>query len=199
MDNLVIAISSRALFDLIESHNLYESQGLEAYHSYQVEHEDEPLSPGVAFDLVKKLLALNDNRKLKTKIEVILLSRNTADTGLRVFNSINHHKLNITRAAFTGGGSTHPYVKAFKAHLFLSADGNDVRLALDNGDAAAQIIPSAKKNQSSKQVRVAFDGDSVLFSDEAERVYQELGLTEFEESEKNLQKFLFPAGHLKSS
>jgi 5'-nucleotidase len=101
-DHIVIAISSRALFNLTESHKIYESEGVEAYCKYQVDHEDEPLEPGVAFDLVRKLLAINDNKKLLTKIEVILLSRNSADTGLRIFNSINHHKLNIKRAAFTG-------------------------------------------------------------------------------------------------
>lgn len=196
-EKLVVAISSRALFDLIESHHVYESEGIEAYCKYQIDHEDEPLEPGVAFDLVKKLLALNDNVSLKTKIEVILLSRNSTDTGLRVFNSISHHNLNITRAAFTGGGSTHPYVTAFKAHLFLSADGNDVRLALDNGEAAAQILPSEKTSQSSDQVRIAFDGDSVLFSDEAERVFQEQGLTAFEESEKLSAKTPLSSGPFK--
>ena len=195
--SLVIAISSRALFDLIESHHVYEDEGVEAYYKYQIEHEEDPLSPGVAFDLVKKLLALNSGTKANPRVEVILLSRNSADTGLRIFNSINHHQLSITRAAFTGGASTHPYLSAFGAHLFLSADGNDVRLALENGDAAAQILPSAKKNQSSDQVRIAFDGDSVLFSDEAERIYQEQGLTAFEENEKLSAKTPLPCGPFK--
>jgi len=196
-EKLVVAISSRALFDLIESHQVYECEGVEAYCKYQIDREDDPLLPGVAFDLVKKLLALNSDNKSNPKVEVILLSRNSADTGLRVFNSINHHGLSITRAAFTSGASTHPYVSAFGAHLFLSADSNDVRLALDNGDAAAQILPSAKKNQSSDQVRIAFDGDSVLFSDEAERVYQEQGLTAFEESEKLSAKTPLSSGPFK--
>lgn len=196
-EKLVVAISSRALFDLIESHQVYEGEGVEAYCKYQIDREDDPLLPGVAFDLVKKLLALNSDNKSNPKVEVILLSRNSADTGLRVFNSINHHGLSITRAAFTSGASTHPYVSAFGAHLFLSADSNDVRLALDNGDAAAQILPSAKKNQSSDQVRIAFDGDSVLFSDEAERVYQEQGLTAFEESEKLSAKTPLSSGPFK--
>ena len=196
-EKLVVAISSRALFDLIESHQIYEGEGVEAYCKYQIDREDDPLLPGVAFDLVKKLLALNSDNKSNPKVEIILLSRNSADTGLRVFNSINHHGLSITRAAFTSGASTHPYVSAFGAHLFLSADSNDVRLALDNGDAAAQILPSAKKNQSSDQVRIAFDGDSVLFSDEAERIYQEQGLTAFEESEKLSAKTPLSGGPFK--
>lgn len=196
-DHIVIAISSRALFNLTESHKIYESEGVEAYCKYQIDHEDEPLEPGVAFDLVRKLLAINDIEKLSTKIEVILLSRNSADTGLRIFNSINHHKLNIKRAAFTGGESTHPYVSAFKAHLFLSADANDVSLALEAGDAAATILPSETKKESAKQVRIAFDGDSVIFSDEAERIFQSQGLKVFEESEKLSAKTALSGGPFK--
>jgi len=197
-DKLVIAISSRALFDLIDSHQVFEGEGVEAYCKYQIDREDEPLAPGVAFELVRKLLALNSDNKANPKVEVILLSRNSSDTGLRIFNSINHHDLRITRAAFTSGASTHPYVSAFGAHLFLSADSNDVRLALDNGDAAAQILPSAKKKQLSDQVRIAFDGDSVLFSDESERIYQERGLTAFEENEKLTAKTPLSGGPFKN-
>jgi 5'-nucleotidase len=196
-EKLTIAISSRALFDLIESHQVYEGEGVEAYCKYQIAHEDEPLQPGVAFNLVKKLLAINDNDKANPKIEVILLSRNSADTGLRVFNSINHHHLKITRAAFTSGSSTHPYLSAFGAHLFLSADADDVKLALEDGDAAAAILPSAKKNQNSSQVRIAFDGDAVIFSDEAERIFQEHGLNAFEESEKQSAKKPLSGGPFK--
>ena len=197
-EKLTIAISSRALFDLIESHQVYEGEGVEAYCKYQIAHEDEPLQPGVAFNLVKKLLAINDNDKANPKIEVILLSRNSADTGLRVFNSINHHHLKITRAAFTSGSSTHPYLSAFGAHLFLSADADDVKLALEDGDAAATILPSAKKNQNSSQVRIAFDGDAVIFSDEAERIFQEHGLNAFEESERQSAKTPLSGGPFKN-
>ena len=138
---LVVAISSRALFDLSESHRIYTEAGVDAYHRYQVEHEDEILAAGPAFVLVKKLLRLN--RPDKQYVEVILLSRNSADTGLRVFNSIKHYGLDITRAAFTKGEPTSRYVPAFGAHLFLSADTGDVRRALDDGHAAATIVPSA--------------------------------------------------------
>ena len=138
---LVVAISSRALFDLTESHRIYTVDGVDAYHRYQVLHEDEVLAPGPAFVLVKKLLRLN--RPDKQYVEVILLSRNSADTGLRVFNSIKHYGLDITRAAFTKGEPTSRYVPAFGAHLFLSADQGDVRRALDEGHAAATIFPSA--------------------------------------------------------
>ena len=197
-DSLVIAISSRALFDLIESHQVYEVEGVEAYCKYQIAREDEPLSPGVAFDLVKKLLALNTSNLDHPKVEVILLSRNSADTGLRIFNSIHHHNLAITRAAFTRGKSTHPYVSAFGAHLFLSADANDVRQALDAGYAAATILPSAVSSSLTAQVRIAFDGDSVLFSDEAEKVFQAHGLDVFQESEKQSAKTPLSGGPFKN-
>src|SRR5215467_766410 len=178
---LVVAISSRALFDLSESHRIYTEAGVDAYHRYQVEHEDEILAAGPAFVLVKKLLRLN--RPDKQYVEVILLSRNSADTGLRVFNSIKHYGLDITRAAFTKGEPTSRYVPAFGAHLFLSADTGDVRRALDDGHAAATIFPSVSASTETDGLRIAFDGDAVLFSDEAERVYQEEGLAAFSNSE----------------
>jgi 5'-nucleotidase len=176
---LVVAISSRALFDLTESHRIYTESGVDAYHRYQVAHEDEVLEPGPAFALVKKLLRLN--RPDKQYVEVILLSRNSADTGLRVFNSIKHYGLDITRAAFTKGEATSRYVPAFGTHLFLSADTGDVRRALDDGHAAATIF--AGPPNESEDLRIAFDGDAVLFSDESERVYQEKGLKDFQQSE----------------
>jgi 5'-nucleotidase len=197
-EKLIIAISSRALFDLIESHQVYEGEGVDAYCKYQIEREEEPLNPGVAFDLVKKLLNLNKNQTNSPEIEVILLSRNSADTGLRVFNSIQYHGLKITRAAFTSGASTHPYVSAFGAHLFLSSDANEVRAALESGDAAATILPSTKKSLFIDQVRIAFDGDSVLFSDEAERIYQEQGLGAFEKNEIEAAKKPLLAGPFKN-
>jgi 5'-nucleotidase len=196
-EKLVIAISSRALFNMIESHQIYEGEGVEAYCEYQVSREDEPLEPGVAYELVKKLLALNKNKSNDQLVEVILLSRNSADTGLRVFNSINHHSLSITRAAFTSGASTHPYLSAFGTHLFLSADENDVRLALQAGDAAATILPSNRNNNHTNQVRIAFDGDSVIFSDEAELVFQSEGLNAFEKSEKASAKTPLSGGPFK--
>src|SRR5512135_1116567 len=178
---LVVAISSRALFDLTESHRIYTELGVEAYHRYQIEHEEELLEPGPAFSLAQKLLRLN--RPDKQYVEVILLSRNSADTGLRVFNSIKHYGLDITRAAFTKGEPTSRYVPAFGAHLFLSADTEDVRRALEDGYAAATIFPSVYRNETD-ELRIAFDGDAVLFSDEAERIYQAKGLDAFALSEK---------------
>jgi len=183
VDKLVIAISSRALFDLNDSHVIYEEQGLEAYQQYQIEHENEPLQPGGAFNLVKKLLHLNTLLDTQ-RVEVILLSRNSADTGLRVFNSIEHYGLPIIRAAFSGGMSPYRYISPFNCHLFLSMDGADVRQALEQGVAAATILPSAPQAASDTQVKFAFDGDAVLFSDEAERIYKSQGLEAFAKSEK---------------
>src|SRR5205814_2299724 len=133
-DKLVVAISSRALFDLSESHLIFTEQGVDAYQRYQIEHEDELLAPGPAFTLAKKMLRLN--RPEKQYVEVILLSRNSADTGLRVFNSIKHYGLDISRAAFTKGEPTSRYVPAFGSHLFLSADTEDVKRALDTARGA---------------------------------------------------------------
>jgi 5'-nucleotidase len=182
-EKLVIAISSRALFNLDESHQVYEKEGVEAYRKYQIDREDKPLSPGDAFHLVKKLLHINTLLSEK-RVEVILLSRNTADTGLRIFNSIEHHQLDITKAAFCGGASPYRYVSAFSSHLFLSTDGQDVRMALENGIAAAIIMPSKTANTDDFNLRFAFDGDSVLFSDEAERIYKFQGLDEFTRAER---------------
>ena len=180
-DKLVVAISSRALFDLTESHRVYTEAGVDAYQRYQIEHEEQMLAPGPAFVLVNKLLRLN--RADKQYVEVILLSRNSADTGLRVFNAIKHYGLDITRAAFTKGEPTSRYVPAFGAHLFLSADTEDVKRVLNDGYAAATIVPSTVGKNESDELRIAFDGDAVLFSDEAERVYQESGLAAFSKSE----------------
>ena len=145
-NKLVVAISSRALFNLDDSHAVYEEHGLEAYQQYQIEHEDEVLEPGDAFPLVNKLLGLNSLLDGEPRVEVILLSRNSADTGLRVFNSLEHYGLDITRAAFSGGVSPYRYVSAFGCHLFLSTHADDVRHALEQGIAAATFLPSGTNN-----------------------------------------------------
>jgi len=181
VDPLVIAISSRALFDLAESHKVFEEEGLDAYRNYQIAHEDEPLQPGDAFSLVKKLLRLNDLLE-GAPVEVILLSRNSADTGLRIFNSIQHYGLDISRAAFSGGDSPYRYISAFNSHLFLSTDGADVRHALELGVAAATILPSNASPAEGK-LKIAFDGDAVLFSDDSEKIYKNDGLEAFTKNE----------------
>lgn len=183
VSTLVIAISSRALFDLDASHEVFEKHGLEAYQQYQIEHENEPLPPGGAFALVEKFLGLNELIG-ESRVEVILLSRNSADTGLRVFNSIEHYGLPISRAAFCGGDSPYRYICPFNSHLFLSTDGADVRQALESGIAAATILPSQSSQASDRLLKFAFDGDAVLFSDEAEKIYKNSGLEAFAKSEK---------------
>jgi 5'-nucleotidase len=182
---LVVAISSRALFDLDESHRIFIEKGIAAYCQYQIENEDVPLEPGVAFPLVRKLLALNDTLSGKASVEVILLSRNSADTGLRIFNSIAHHGLTITRAAFSGGQDPFGYVSAMGAQLFLSANHEDVAKALDAGIAAATLMPgSSRSNHDDELLKIAFDGDAVIFSDEAEQIYRSSGLQVFEQTER---------------
>ncbi len=183
-NKLVIAISSRALFDLDASHAIYEQEGLAAYAAHQVANEDNPLQPGDAFPLVKKLLSINQLLGGEPHVEVILLSRNTADTGLRIFNSIQHYNLPIVRAAFCGGHSPYPYATAFGCHLFLSTEADDVRMALENNLAAATLLRSSKPSNDNGEIRFAFDGDAVLFSDEAERVFKTRGLDAFAASEK---------------
>ncbi len=183
VDKLVVAISSRALFDLSESHQVFLAQGVEAYRQYQIDHEDELLEPGDAFPLVQKLLGLNDSLG-QQRVEVVLVSRNSADPGLRVFSAIEHHGLGISRAAFVGGRSPYPYLAAFGCHLFLSTDAEDVRRALEAGFAAATILSGGARRAASDELRIAFDGDAVLFSDESERVYQQGGLEAFQANER---------------
>jgi len=185
-EKLVVAISSRALFDLSESHDLFEREGLEAYRGYQMARENEPLAPGIAFPLVQKLLRLNAAAPEAPRVEVILLSRNSADTGLRIFNSIERYGLEIVRAVFTGGASTSPYVNSFGAQLFLSANPETVAAALNAGIAAATILPSKAPQTASDKLRIAFDGDAVIFGDESERVSQEQGIEAFHRHEMEL-------------
>ncbi len=185
--DLVVAVSSRALFDLDESHKIYKTKGLDAFSRYQRKREDEPLERGVAFSLVKKLLSLNSDDS-PAKVEVVLVSRNNADTGLRIFNSIEHYGLNIVRAVFSGGEPISKYMDVFEAHLFLSANSDSVRQALDMGKAAATVLPSkapfSQDDDESSQVRIAFDGDAVLFSDESEIIFKTQGLQAFDDHER---------------
>lgn len=191
---LTVAVTSRALFDLEEGHALFERDGVDAYAHYQRAHEDDVLQPGVAFPVVRKLLALNWGALTEMpRVEVILLSRNSADTGLRIFNSIQHYGLGIVRATFTSGEATWPYVKPFGTDLFLSANPVSVRRALEHGIAAATIMPrmlgerveaaaAVTDNECSSlpvQLRIAFDGDAVIFGDEGERMSREQGVEAF--------------------
>jgi 5'-nucleotidase len=195
---LVLAISSRALFDLSDSHRVFEAEGLDAYSQHQIEHENDVLKPGDAFYIVQKLLRLNQLLPGNPRVEVILLSRNSGDTGLRVFNSIEHYGLNISRAAFCGGESPYRYVSAFGCHLFLSTHADDVRHALDHGIAAATLMPSQSVSAHGDQLRFAFDGDAVLFSDESERIFKQQGLQAFAENERAAAKTPLSGGPFKA-
>lgn len=183
---LVIGISSRALFNLEEENKIFEESGVEAYEKYQVEHEDQILQKGSAFQLVRAFLNLNQLQK-KRLVEVIVMSRNSPNTSLRIFNSIADYGLDITRAALTGGGEIAPYLKAFKTDLFLSAHELDVKQAINNDIAAGTILPGnlpTDLRTTVKQIRIAFDGDAVLFTAESERIYQQKGLEAFAENER---------------
>jgi len=180
---LVVAISSRALFDFEEENLVFEQSDDRAYMKLQLERLEEPAKPGVAFSLVKKLLAFNDAKT--QRVEVVILSRNDPVSGMRVFRSAQHYGLSIQRGSFTRGQSPWRYLKPLNANLFLSTHLSDVRAALDAGVPAAQVYPhSAHASEAHPhEVRIAFDGDAVLFSDEAERVFQSEGLSAFQAHE----------------
>jgi 5'-nucleotidase len=183
-DRLVIGIASSALFDLAESDTVFRHEGEESYRRYQEQHLNEPLGSGVAFPFVQRLLSLNDlvgaNDPL---VEVIVMSRNDPDTGLRVMRSVQHHGLDITRAIFTQGQSPYIYMPVLNMSLFLSANEGDVRKAVALGQPAGQVLESAYTDDGSNQLRIAFDFDGVLASDESEKVFQEHGLAGFRDHE----------------
>lgn len=191
---LVIGISSRALFNLEAENRIFEEHGLEAYTTYQIEHENDTLEEGPAFQLVKAFLRLNKPGE-KKMVEVIITSKNSPDTSLRIFKSIQDYGLDITRAALVSGGEVTPYLKAFKTDLFLSANASDVKKAVDHDIAAGRIItgtiPSSKQID---QIRIAFDGDAVLFAAESERIYKKQGFEAFIEHEKSHANDPLPRG-----
>lgn len=192
---LVVGVSSRALFDLERENRIYEEEGVAAYEEYQRAHEQEILQPGSAFQLVKAMLRLNEMSG-RRKTEIIIMSRNSADTSLRIFNSLKYYGLDVTRAALTGGQGLAPYLEAFRTDLFLSADAGDVQQAINGGIAAARIytenIPAP--GQELRQIRIAFDGDAVLFSDASERIYQEQGIDAFQAYEEQNARNPLPEG-----
>lgn len=194
---LVVAISSRALFDFEEENRIFEQGDDRAYMKLQLDKLDEPAKPGVAFSMVKKLLAFNSAGQ--QRVEVVILSRNDPVSGLRVFRSAQHYGLPIVRGSFTRGQSPWRYLKPLKANLFLSANPEDVRAALAEGFPAATVATHAARAQDThpNEVRIAFDGDAVLFSDEAERVFQNKGLDAFQSHEKRRAAKPLPPGPFK--
>lgn len=180
---LVVAISSRALFDFEAENRVFESGDDQAYMRFQLERLATPAQTGVAFSLVKKLLSFNTPEQ--QLVEVVILSRNDPVSGMRVFRSAQHYGLDISRGTFTGGEAPWRYLRPLRANLFLSTHLSDVRAALAVGVPAAQVYPHAAhaSDLHPQEVRIAFDGDAVLFSDEAEQVYQAQGLDAFHEHE----------------
>lgn len=178
-DKLVIAISSRALFDLEEENAIFDQEGLESYYKHQLENLDNPLAKGSGFRFVQNLLAINERFDNKL-IEVIILSRNNAATGLRIGRSIEHFNLDIERTGWTAGTPVARYLEAFKVDLFLSVHSADVEEAVNTGVAAATILPHTPiTSEENNIVKIAFDGDAVIFGDESEKIYQEGGLETF--------------------
>jgi 5'-nucleotidase len=182
----VVGISSRALFDLAEANRVFVEEGLAAYRAYQRAHEEEVLAPGTAFPLVRGLLSINDRARQRL-VEVIVISRNDAESAMRVFNSIEHYGLDITRGAFTNGGDSWRYIPPFHCSLFLSVEPSDVVAALLRGFAAALVLPppgGTSVDEEPFPVRIAFDGDAVLFGGESERLFRAEGLEAFQEHER---------------
>ncbi|WP_367870421.1 5'-nucleotidase [Luteolibacter sp. Populi] len=177
--HLVLGIASSALFDTRKEHEIYSTKGLDAYVDYQIEHENEPFAPGPAFPLVKALLKLNAAQQIRP-IEVVVMSQNEPAAGLRVMNSIEHHGLNMTRACFTGGASVANYLRSYNVSLFLSKNREDVEAALKERIAAGWLYDAPLgKILYDEALRIAFDGDAVIFSDESEKIYQERGIEAF--------------------
>ena len=194
---LVVAISSRALFDFEEENQIFEQGDDRAYMRLQLDRLELPAKPGVAFSLVQKLLAFNDAQT--QRVEVVILSRNDPVSGMRVFRSAQHYGLPIQRGSFTLGQSPWRYLRPLNANLFLSAHLSDVCAALDAGVPAAQVYPHSAHASDAHphEVRIAFDGDAVLFSDEAERVFQAQGLSAFQQHEKDKATQPLSAGPFK--
>ena len=193
---LVIGVSSRALFDLSRENEIFENEGLEAYCRYQLEHENDILEPGTGFALIEAILGINQVEPGVRRTEVVIISRNSADTSLRISNSIDSYSLDITRAAFTGGEPVAKYLNAFEVDLFLSATEEDVQAAVESNVAAGLIYDGARRNDTDplEQIRIAFDGDAVLFSEESEMIYQNQGLEAFLEHERQNAQQPLPEG-----
>ncbi|MDY3114393.1 MAG: 5'-nucleotidase [Sutterella sp.] len=188
---LVIAVSSRALFELEDEHRLFEEKGYKAFRDYQVQHKNDPLKPGVAFPFVRRLLKLNDNFPDLSPFDVVVLSRNSPETAQRIFNSCRHYNLPICAGAFTSGQSTFPYIQAFGVSLFLSANRENVNKAIQAGLPAGLVLPSSISDEDDGcSLRIAFDFDGVIADDESEREYQKEGLQGFHKLEQ--QKALQP-------
>lgn len=188
-DKLVIGVSARTLFDLTKENEIFEREGKAGYLAWQIDHEKELLKPGPGFGLVRALLGLNECPGNEGRVEVILMSHNSPDVSLRLFHSVSSYGLSITRAVMVSGSSLVPYLGAFHTDLFLSACEEDVQCAIEHGFAAGIICTREESNViyptwNDSRIRIAFDGDAVLFDDGAEQIFREKGLAAFEENEQ---------------
>jgi 5'-nucleotidase len=198
LDNqLVVAISSRALFNFEEENAIFENGDPQAYMQLQLDRLDQPARPGIAFSLIRKLLAFNDTAT--HHVEVVILSRNDPVSGMRIFRSGRANHIKLERGVFTQGRPPFRYLRPLRAHLFLSANAQDVREALAAGFPAARVLTESVLAGSNypNEVRIAFDGDAVLFSDEAERVFQTQGLSAFQQHEASKAAQPLPEGPFK--
>ena len=183
-DKLVIAVSSSALFDMQESDAIFKQDGEKAYREYQRKNIDVPLGTGVAFPFVKRLLSLNASFQEEQPIEVILFSKNSPETGLRAFRSIQHYELNISRACFSSGNSNYQYLPAFNSTLFLTTNIEDAKEALANGITAGVVGKQEIHDSDEEGLCLAFDFDGVIADDSSEKFYKEQGLVSYQEYEK---------------
>jgi 5'-nucleotidase len=193
----VVAIASSALFDLSESDQVFQNRGEDEYRKYQREHENEVLPPGVAFPLIKRLLGMNGDSIDEKVVEVVLLSRNDPDTGLRVFKAIQHYGLPISRAVFTAGRNPHLYIESFAATLFLSGNQADVIDAIERGFPAGCVYPTSYiDDDQDDELRIAFDFDGIIADDSAEKIFQQGQLDSFIEHEVLKREEPLPPGPL---
>jgi len=196
-NKLVVGISGRALFDLSEEHEVFKKEGLGSYKKLQRERENDPLNPGTGFPLVRGLLGIN--KKLgEAAVEVVVISQNDGDSGLRIMNSIKKHDLDISRGSFCGGRNADKYFRAYQCKLFLTAEEGDVCSVIGNGGAAALVFPPPQGvEHDHDEVRIAFDADAVIFSNEADLIYKEKGLNEYYKSESENAKIPLQPGPFK--
>lgn len=182
---LVVGVSSRALFDLEKENQVFDREGIEGFRKYQLQHENELLNPGTAFPLIRSLLQLNDLAS-KPIVEVVVMSRNSPETGVRVLKAIKHYNLPITRWAFSGGEALAPFLDAFDVDLFLSKDEKEVQKIIDTSSCATALIydPPIDYIPETKRVKFAFDADAVVFSDESEQIYKKQGIEAFHKHEE---------------
>ena len=185
-NKLKIAVTTRALFKLEDENRIYEEQGTEVYEKYQISKEKDILEKGAAYSLIKALLSINDIEETRDQVEVIIITRNNANTGIRVFNSLEHYQLPITRGCFSGGAELTPYLEALNVDLFLTANERDAQKAIDAGIPAAVLltnnIPDYKSAYTNK-IRISFDGDAVIFAEDSELIYKQEGMEKFKKNE----------------